>query len=269
MDSRLLNPDPENKLDSSLSLSTPLQQASQMWPFTPMYLTRGQFKEQLIAQLPTWERANSLCEAWLENLSWFHRPVKRSQIFEDLLPAAYRRTKSGTVSITVEEEIDVHDLALLFSVFACGATADLTLPVWNSEAETFQQLARAALGLRSVFDASSITAAQAICMLGSFDIISGRKNSLESAWKTTSFSFMLALSVRSPFITSPPRVLTVRLRRWDFVSTFNGFLFCVFIGSLLSDRDPARWGLDSKEVQLRRSVFWEMNLLDNWKVREN
>ena len=80
------------------------------------------------------------------------------------------------------------------------ASSNLTLPPHNVEAEHYQQLARATLGLKSVFDCVNLATVQAVCLLASYDVISGRKNSLESAWKIMSFGFSLAVTVSRPFL---------------------------------------------------------------------
>ena len=35
------------------------------------------------------------------------------------------------------------------------------------------------------------------------------------------------------------------------------------------DRDPAHWNMDSKYIQRRRLVFWEIFSIDKWKVSPN
>lgn len=160
------------------------------------------------AQLPTWERASALTEAYLQNLSWFFRPVDRQQIVEELLPTVFKRRNPNISQSSfgsdmegdLDDVVDLHDLALMLMVFACGAAGDLTLPPYNSEAETYRQLARATLGLKNIFDGASLSAVQAVCMLGMFDVISGRKNTLETSWKMLCLGFSLSASVCTPHI---------------------------------------------------------------------
>ncbi len=199
----------EQDLDSVAASLLPLQiaQTSQMWPFTPLYAPREELRQMIEGQLPTWERASALTEAYLENLSWFFRPVDRQQIVEELLPAVFKRRRPNMSQTSFsdhngsemegdpDDPVDLHDLALLLMVFACGAAGDLTLSPYNSEAETYRQLARATLGLKNIFDGASLSAVQAVCMLGMFDIISGRKNTLETSWKMLCLGFSLSASV--------------------------------------------------------------------------
>lgn len=142
--------------------------------------------------LPSWERAWALCEAYTENLSWYFRSIERAQIVEELFPMVYKR---GSSSDTVQKQATPHDLALLFMVFAVGAVGDLTLPPDNDEGELYHQLARAALGLKTVFDSPSLATVQALSLMGVFYVFSGRNRTLETAWLTMNFALNLALSV--------------------------------------------------------------------------
>ncbi|KLO09678.1 hypothetical protein SCHPADRAFT_833710 [Schizopora paradoxa] len=230
----------EQDLDSVNAALLPAQiaQTSQMWPFTPLYAPKEDLRQMIESQLPTWERASALTEAYLQNLSWFFRPVDRQQIVEELLPTVFKRRRpnlsqssfsdSPDIDGDLDEPVDLHDLALLLMVFACGAAGDLTLPPFNREAETYRQLARATLGLKNIFDGASLSAVQAVCFLGMFDVISGRKNTLETSWKMLCLGFSLSASV--------PK-----------------------------DRDPARWGLSKKLIERRRRVFWDVYTIDHFK----
>ena len=75
----------------------------------------------------------------------------------------YKR-QTGTVASTREDDDNVESdyirrLALLLNIFAAGAAGDLTLPVGNDEAELYNNLARAALSLKSVFTGASMESA--------------------------------------------------------------------------------------------------------------
>ncbi|OCB85402.1 hypothetical protein A7U60_g7410 [Sanghuangporus baumii] len=159
------------------------------FPFTPLYLPADEMLAQIEGKLPSFERASALVEAYLENTTWLIRIVDREQIMEELIPQIYRRRQNAGNSGTGEtQSTDPHALALLLAIFACGAVADLTLPPWNEEADLYYHLASTAIGLRSVFDGTSLHTVQALAVLGSYDIFSCRKNSLEGTWKLISFS---------------------------------------------------------------------------------
>lgn len=183
----------------------------------------SELEDAIEAQLPSRERASALVEAFQQNMTWFYRPVSRKQMLEELVPKAYGhagatrvrgrrkgngKRKVGRVSAQgefdeqddhedgeLEQRMDLHDLALLLCVFAVGAVFDLTLPPLNPEAERYRHLARAALGLKSVFDSTSFTAVQAVILLANYDLISGRKDSLETAWKIMGLGLTLGMSV--------------------------------------------------------------------------
>ncbi len=188
-------------LNVSEQLNVPEQliQASQLWPFRVTYGSTAELHALVEAQLPSRERASGLSESFLMNLSWFSRPVTREQIMEELLPMAYKRLPDSSEGL--KTKMDLHDLALLLMVFATGAAADLTLPPLNEEAEKYRHLARAALGLKSIFDGGSMSAVQAICLLGAYDVASGRKHSMESAWKMMCLAFSLSASVSNIIFT--------------------------------------------------------------------
>ena len=63
---------------------------------------------------------------------------------EELLPTVYRR--KATSSGNADNPIEIHDLALAFAVFACGAAGDLTQKPNNEEGRAYYTLARASMG---------------------------------------------------------------------------------------------------------------------------
>ena len=197
-----------------------------------MNLTEAQLREHIERNLPSWERATALCEAYLENLSWYYRAIERSQLMEELMPTVYKRKKKSVNKSSVEDpsttgasnpialvidpccaqmigypqqfqkrdgdstdETHLHDLALILMVFASGAAGDLTQEQYNEEAETYQYMARAALGLKSIFDGATLITVQATSLLGAYHVFSARRANLESAWLFFNISYVLAASV--------------------------------------------------------------------------
>lgn len=142
------------------------------------------------ASLPSWERANILCDAYFCNLSWLYRPVHRSQIVE-ILSVVHKRGGERHR----DSRVDIHDLAVLLAVLALGATADLSQSPYNVEAESLLQLARMALGLKDVFEDTSVSTVQAVALLSAYDLHSWRTTNADSAWKVNSLALVLALSV--------------------------------------------------------------------------
>lgn len=88
-----------------------------------------------------------------------------------------------------------HDLALLFAIFSFGATADLTLPLNNTEAKYYNTLARSALSLRSIFSGGLLTGCQAVCLLAVLQICIGGPSHQEDGWTMMNLGFTLASSV--------------------------------------------------------------------------
>ncbi|OCB91794.1 hypothetical protein A7U60_g938 [Sanghuangporus baumii] len=220
-----------NDFLSPSALSRQILLMSDTFPFSIDCHPKAQILEMIEAQLPPYARATALAEAYLANIAWSLLLVDREQIFEELLPLVYRRSRN-THNVDVDESQYVHHLALLLCVFASGASGDLTLPVGNDEAELYNHLARAALGLKSVFAGLTMESVQAILMMAVYDFNSSRRYSLEPSWKMLYFGLSLALSIGL-------------------------------------HRDPARWNMDPSLMYRRRRVFWEIFALDKWKSLES
>lgn len=158
------------------------------------------------ARMPPFARASSLCETYLENFSWLLRIVERPQLFEELLPFCYRHAGPGGAAriggpggVTANPPLGVtasHELALLLMVFAAGALADLTLPLYNDESEHYYQLALAALGTVPVLGAASLPVVQCVGLMGAFNAHCGRNDTLDLAGSLLNVAASLATSVR-------------------------------------------------------------------------
>lgn len=179
---------------------------SKTFPFAPLYLPVHQLQEMIEGMLPSYSRATALAEAYLQNLSWFFRPVAREEIMEELIPIVYKKHPPARSDQVVDlpsdsrggqTRTDLHVLALLFAIFANGAVADLTLPAWNDEGELYYHLARTALSLKPVFDGAGLQAVEAVALLGSYNLFSCRNKGLEGTWKMMSLCLSLAASVSS------------------------------------------------------------------------
>ena len=146
------------------------------------------------SHLPSYERASALCEAYLENLSWFFRPIEREQIMEELIPSVYKK-RCQYADATAD--VDYHELSALLMVFSVGAVADLTLEPFNDEAEKYYHLSRAAISLKPIFDGASFAGVQAVALMGAYDLFACRKPSLEGSWNMLNLAMLLAASVSS------------------------------------------------------------------------
>lgn len=241
---RLSSSNTNTSSSSQYGLPPEVEHASALWPFAPLHphshsnmsTNTNTLTMHIVSQLPPIDRATALVEAYFTNLAWFLGPIERVQVVDELLPLFYpslgaaggsrRKTTAASASTsasststsstsnnaeTLSHLISTatdspHDLALLFTVFACGAVADLTQPPDNVEALRFNALSRATLGLYNLFEAGSLSACQAVFLNGSFEVYSGKRASQESAWKMFSLAMCLASSVSGSFLLSSPFV---------------------------------------------------------------
>ena len=181
--------------------------------------------QRIIEQrLPSYERALTLCENYIQNVSCWIR-IEREQIFEELLPLVYKgrnNEQQGTSYPQGQHEmVHPHDLALLFSVFALGSACDFTQPLMNKEADVYNDMARAALGLHSIIDGTTLSTVQTLTLCFAFDLYSFRTPSLERTWRTFSVASTLAASVSN--IGSQPylRSFSPLLYRLDYVGVYQ------------------------------------------------
>ncbi|KAJ7064790.1 fungal-specific transcription factor domain-containing protein [Mycena amicta] len=124
-------------------------------------------------------------------------------------------------SVYQDVESDPHALSTLFFIFALSALLDLRLPPFNADAERFYGAGRAALGLRAVYDSPNVETVRAIGLMATYHSLGGKKYSRDSAWSLGSVAAKLAQSIGL-------------------------------------HRDPARWHMDARTVQIRRTLFWDV-----------
>ncbi|KAJ6594886.1 hypothetical protein B0H19DRAFT_1366629 [Mycena capillaripes] len=134
---------------------------------------------QLLAHLPVKSRAWALLEVYFTNGCWSGTPIMRDECVE-LLTLVYDSTLGST--------LPVHQLAVLYGVFALGALVDLLLPPYNAESEYYFDLCRATLSVISVFDNPSTATIQALVLVSVFYSHGGPKFSMEGAWSVISLA---------------------------------------------------------------------------------
>lgn len=158
---------------------------------------------KLATYLPPQPRAWALCETYLEHFSWWFRPLKRDELINDVLTPVYkkvsdRRTDGHQPDASPDASSSTcspHRLAVLFMILAVGALVDLTLPSNSVEAEKYYELARATLGLESIFDSPRLETVQAVALMASYHSQWGSKYTLESAWSLVSLASKLGQAV--------------------------------------------------------------------------
>ncbi|KAJ8509272.1 hypothetical protein ONZ45_g8546 [Pleurotus djamor] len=244
-------------------VSASIKYFSRNFPFTPL----GNVDDTSIIQekLPAWERANILCNSYFEQAGWLFHGVTKDQVYEDMLPAIYRKkterqqqqqggisslgsTLSSPASSTSSPYVNTspisttlstsdnsrewtspHAYALLFSLFAVGSLVE-TDPV-PGEAEHLHQISMAALGLQSVLEKPSIVTIQALHLLSIFNAMSGADLVNDTSMEMT----------------------------WSLI-----YLAAHLSQSIGLHRDSARWGLTPKMIERRRILFWDLFVADSW-----
>ncbi|KAG1861205.1 fungal-specific transcription factor domain-containing protein [Suillus subalutaceus] len=194
------------------------------FPFPPPGLPKEHLRETIESYLPDIRRAVSLCETFLKSLSWTFQIVSRQQIIDDLIPLIYRLG----IKSSKQPHYGPHDLALLFSVLAVGALFDPALPPYNSEARHYQKLARAALGLQSIFSKRSIVTIKVLHLMSMYYGMSGVESNAELCYSFLNLAGQVALQI--------------------------GF-----------HNDPSRWGFEGREAYERRSYFWALFSQTLWQ----
>ncbi|KAH8825599.1 fungal-specific transcription factor domain-containing protein, partial [Flagelloscypha sp. PMI_526] len=203
-------------------------------PFSPQGCPR-EVQTLIESYLPSWDRAHNLCRQYLADISWLVKPVHPTQVFEDMLPAIYRRQEA----ISGEEYTNPHNLSLLFVILALGCVVEATASSQDSnnsrpEAEHYHQISKAALSLQPILEQPSIYAVQALTLLGIYNSMSGEdimsQSNMELTWNLTTLAAHLAQTV---------------------------------------NRDSARWDLPQKMVRRRRAIFWDVYIAENWNCLSN
>ncbi|KAJ7499017.1 fungal-specific transcription factor domain-containing protein [Mycena latifolia] len=204
-------------------LSVDIARLSNSFPFSAGG-PPGRALEILFDYLPEQPRAWSLCETYMEQCAWQFRPIHREEIIDDFLTPIYkslRERKNWNSEADFPHTISPHRIAVLFMLFALGALVDLTLEPDNVESEHYYHASRAALALRSIFDSPEMATVQAVILMSAYHNMGGRNYTMESSWSLMCLGSKLAQS-------------------------------------LGLHRDSARWNMDPKTVNRRRSLFWEL-----------
>ncbi|KAJ7144441.1 fungal-specific transcription factor domain-containing protein, partial [Mycena epipterygia] len=178
-------------------------------------------RETLLAHLPDEFRAWTLYEIYVNKASWYGTPIMPDEL-HDLLGEVY--DTNPTINAY---ELSSHALAVVFLVFALAALADLSLPAYSVQADTYFDLGRSALALEPVFGSSDLRTVQALVLAGIYYAAGGPRYSIDSAWSIVSMACSLCQTVH---------------------------------------REGAHTGLDNKTAQRRRAMFWEVYSLDTFQA---
>ncbi|PCH44571.1 hypothetical protein WOLCODRAFT_26864 [Wolfiporia cocos MD-104 SS10] len=207
---------------------------SEAFPFTPLGPPTAVY-ELVESHLPPYDRARRLAELYLEHAAWVFRGISHQQVMDEMLPFFYKRYHGG-LGADPSVQVDYsgpHDLALVFFIFAIGALVDFDQEPYNSEAEHYDQLARAAFCLKPAWAKPGLTTIQALhlssiyCGMARNELGPGDTN-MEMTWGLLVMAAQISHSIGL-------------------------------------HRDSARWELPEALVNRRRLLFWNIFVADSWQ----
>ncbi|KAG8876521.1 hypothetical protein FS842_006006 [Serendipita sp. 407] len=178
-------------------------------------------KEELYGYLPSEESdAILLVERFFVNVGWLYNFVPRPRLL-----SMVRTLYDPSVA-----PLAPHRLAIIFAVFALTTLVDQhPRPVWRSS-HTYSLLARAALGVESIFGTTATLATvQALSLLSLWYQLSDDSGDPSKSWGCLGLTFKVAQSIGL-------------------------------------HRDGKIWNLGEEEAQDRRRVFWELQAVDTWQA---
>lgn len=151
----------------------------------------------LMKSLPDGVKASALCEGYLNNYTWFFRPLSRGELFQELLtPVLSYRNHSGH-PFTGQKVARPHGIAALFFIFAITTSTDQS---HAAESDGYYQLGKMALSLDSIFDAPQLDTIQAISLMAAYMSNSDGKDAIEEGWSYLGLAVRLAISVSGVFV---------------------------------------------------------------------
>lgn len=174
-------------------------QARAPWPFPSTSLTATNLTIQLVSQLPSLQQASALVEAYFSDLAWscICIPIDQEQAFDELLAMFYPydvQISPSSSNLTTQAIEHPHELALLFSLLACGVLATSLPGPISTGASKYWDLARASFSLRSFEEDGSLSACQALSLFSAAEAYINR-GPKESVLQNMSLALVLACNV--------------------------------------------------------------------------
>ncbi|KAJ7660232.1 fungal-specific transcription factor domain-containing protein [Mycena polygramma] len=188
-------------------------QASSSWD-TTMCL------ETLLGQLPDELRAWALYDIFVADASWYGTPIMADELHE-LLAFLYDPNSNL-------HDLSPHALAVVFLSFAAATFADLALPAYSPQADTYLDLGRTALTLQPVFGSIDLHTIQALALAALYYATGGSRYSVESSWTLISMAIGLCQALRL-------------------------------------HRESEHTRFENKIAQRRRALFWEVYSLETYQ----
>lgn len=201
----------------------------------------------LLAGLPDKHRAWSLTETYLEQGRWHGKFIDREELINELLTPVYNfRNQNHLESLQEKfQAFSAHKLAVLFLVFTIGALVDLTIVADSTEADGYFQSARAALSLHSIVSSPEIATVQALALMCQCHCQGGRHYNPDAAWTHISLA----------------------AKRSQSIGLRDEYFFALHAYIYFPDREcPPQWKLDVCAMNKRRTLFWEIFVLDTFLV---
>ncbi|KAJ6571103.1 fungal-specific transcription factor domain-containing protein [Mycena capillaripes] len=176
--------------------------------------------DTLLGQLPDELRAWALYDIFVADASWYGTVIMPDELHELL---AFLYDPNSNIN-----ELTPHALAVVFFCFASATLADLSLPLYSPQADTYFDLGRTALTLQPVFGSTDLRTIQALVLTALYYTTGGPRYSIDSSWTITSMAVGLCQSLR-----------------------------------LHREREHTRF--DNKTAQRRRALFWEVYSLETYQ----
>jgi hypothetical protein len=181
-------PSDDDQDTTPLDMFLEVENLANLFPFTAKGRPNNNGLHHLETFLPSQERARQLCHSYTNHATFFFRPIKSEELLDVLFPSIYNgmanRKQNASEGGVNDDYVDFntpHALATLYFVFALGCLLDLTRMPYNSEAERYYDLGRAALSLRAVYDSPNMDSVQAIGLMATYHSLAGKRYSRDSA----------------------------------------------------------------------------------------
>ncbi|KIL65532.1 hypothetical protein M378DRAFT_161851 [Amanita muscaria Koide BX008] len=179
----------------------------------------------LFRYLPSIGKANELRSMYFERAAWMYNPISPQSFNNDIFGHFY----DVNACPLSDDPISCHRLSVMFMVLAIGSLMDTNLPAYNTNAEVYHQLAKAALFHDSFIDNPTLTAVQALFLMTFYLFFADRNSKNNGArWTIMGMAVKIAQSIGL-------------------------------------HRDSGRWKIDPEETQRRRELFWELFTYDSWQ----
>ena len=142
--------------------------------------------------LPDSAKGSALCESYINNYTWFFRPLSREELFQELVTPILLRRNPGGYPDASQSPAHPHRMAVLFFIFAIAASTDQS---HASQSDRYYRLGRMALSMHSVFDSPRLDTIQAVSLMAAYITNSDGKHAVEEAWSYLGIAIRLAIRV--------------------------------------------------------------------------